>query len=340
MSHNSALKLAIKQLESDVKAAITRDELLSAVAKLNVFNGKLDFDHTKSWVVSVICFALSAYFGWVVYSHSISQSLWVPIVLAGVTFLVGAFILGNILVNNSQITGTSDAVRKKNILLANNLAVLEIDPKGYYKELKSKFKEFKRGNNKREIEYAIQGEMDCNGKTIPFIAYKFHYVVKSTHTRSVSDGRGGTRTETYNTYHSYYRYGVILDFNLLSGIAVISDSTNHSGERYKPASNEFNKQYDTYAETELSMAKFLKPAVVLLFEDMAKEFSEFNFEVNTAGKLCVSFEDDDLIFANSKISLREFDVFMAELRGENIPVKLGKLTSFLNNIYRLSDANF
>ena len=339
MSHNREISNLLKTISESVKNAQSQEDLIASLSPAINFEGKIGYDNSSTWWVvlaSALAIALSIMFGipngrsmedWAIGVISLS-------VITGFAFLVLTFS------RRQKLNNLSDKIIRTNILFANRLSELPINGKDLAKFLCKEFAEFNRGNDKKEILSLFEGSHQGDRHTFNFKVYDYHYVIRRTETRSVSDGKGGMRTETRTVYDHYYRHGLMMDFDLYNSLAVIEDKIKIPGEIFRPASNEFNRKFKAVAQTELTAAKFLKPAVVLAFEDLGKTFTDLNFEINSAGKLCLSFKDDDLIFTKRKTGIENPADFVKELRENSTPVKLQMLLDFISNIMRLSDNNF
>lgn len=339
MSHNSKISNLLKTISESVKYAQSQEDLIAALSPAVNFKGKIGYDNSSTWLVilgSALAITLSIIFGM---PNGRSMETW-AIGVISLSMITSFVFLALTFSRKQKINNLSDKIIRANILFTNRLSELPIDGKDLAESLCKEFAEFNRGNDKKEILSLLEGSHQGDRHTFNFKVYDYHYVIRRTETRSVSDGKGGMRTETRTVYDHYYRHGLMMDFDLYKSLAVMEDKVKISGETFRPASNEFNKKFSVIAQTELIAAKFLKPAVVLAFEDLGKTFTDLNFEINSEGKLCLSFKDDDLVFTKRQSGIENPEEFVKELRERSKPVKLAMLLDFICNILRLSDNNF
>ncbi|WP_375709322.1 DUF3137 domain-containing protein [Escherichia coli] len=152
--------------------------------------------------------------------------------------------------------------------------------------------EFNRGNYSRSITEGYTGRYQGNTYAFDYIFYHFHYVDKRTERITDSEGRS-----TFQTFHYHYdRYGIELDFRLVRLLAITSKSIyGFDGKRYKTSSNRFNRHFRVITGDEMTAARFLKPAVVLVCEEITNKFRELNLEFNKQGGLIMSFDNKKVL---------------------------------------------
>lgn len=206
-----------------------------------------------------------------------------------------------------------------------------------YGQLYSRYADFKRGNDTRELIALYQGHYKGDVHNFDFQIYHFHYVVKTT--RTTTDSDGNTRTTTTRT--SYYRHGLVLPFPFAQNLTLSSDGgVNGHGEKYKTASTVFNKIFSVRAGSEMDAARFLSPAVIEKLSTLKELVRRPVVEVSYDKQLCLSFADDDLITLRREHGLSNPTAFAEEISGHADLKKLDSLLDLIHDLMRLSDNNF
>ncbi|TKB50299.1 DUF3137 domain-containing protein [Ferrimonas sediminicola] len=231
----------------------------------------------------------------------------------------------------------SDRIQHLDILFNNNLLQERVDATGKARQLGRLFRDFDRGNYSREIRALYSG--DCTGEVHDFgyQLYHFHYVDKRTETYTDSDGKTRTRTR----YDHYDRYGVLLAFPFAKGVSLDGDSRlRFYGDKYTSASNAFNRAFKVRARDQMEAARLLTPAVVELLTEFGSRFRQPVIEITDKGKMCIAFDDKDLLKLERRHGLDQPDAFKEEIAGHAKLEKLDTLLEMVHNLMRLSDNNF
>lgn len=339
MSHNEKLTALLNSISVGLREATSQNDLITAVSLALRFEGKIQYENSVAWTVVVFSLAIMVIAGYFGFSSGNGVNPW-ALAAMFISGSAGVVAVGYVVNRNGEIKELSDKIFRTNILFDNNLSEVEINGEELAQSLGNHFKEFDRGNHLREIVSIVKGVHNCEKHTFEYQIFHFHYVVRRTETRIVSNGKGGTRTETRTVYDHYNRHGLIMNFCLYTSLAVLEHGARISGEPFRPASNEFNRHFKAMAKTEIDAAKFLKPAVVVLFEDLRSNFSEINFEINSDGLLCLSFDDEDVIYCPRRYGIEDPANFIKEIEGLTEAKKLKALLSFITCVMRLSDNNF
>lgn len=201
---------------------------------------------------------------------------------------------------------------------------------------------FSKGNYSNKIEDIFVDE-DYQGKEYSFdsLLFTYHYVNKRVVTYRC--GKNNEKICKKVKYDHFYRYGVEIPFETLrSNIAILDDnfSVNLDFE-YQTSSIKFNKIYKAYGDDEIELGKFLKPAIIIEFEDLEKSFNNLSFQFFNK-RLCIMFSDDNVMPQTLKrvYGLDEPKQFLKELNGHTSLKKLNLLYDFSEHLLRHSDSNF
>lgn len=212
-----------------------------------------------------------------------------------------------------------------------------VSTKGRMKALLSSFREFDRGNHTKELKALYRGHFRGDEHRFDYELYHFHYVRKRTVT--TTDSEGNTRTRT--VYDHFYRHGLLLAFPFASGVSLSADrGLKFKGERYRTASNAFNRLFDVRAEKEMAAARLLNPAVVEQLTGVGKSLKNPVLEISAGGRLCLAFDDDDLLSQKPQHDLNNPAAFAEEIAGHTELAKLKALLDAVHDVLRLSDNNF
>jgi hypothetical protein len=243
----------------------------------------------------------------------------------------------------SAIDEISDLIFDKDVRFDNRLKNQDVDGKEtkLYRQFKKEFGDFRdRGDEDRYVEQIVSGTWAGKEYSFPYDYYVFHYVrvyyVTVTHT----DGKK-TWTTVERRTETLYRYGLMLDFPFVKGLAVTGGGGNYDyPEEFQPTSEDFNRCFNVGASSAIEAAKFLKPAVVLAFVEAAKNFDGLNVEVNRNGRMNIAFSDDDVLDLNRKFSIAEPDEFEKEIQTQLDLPKLRLLLQFVETLKKHNDSNF
>ncbi|MGS0828123.1 DUF3137 domain-containing protein [Shewanella sp. 0m-8] len=230
----------------------------------------------------------------------------------------------------------SDTIFLKDALFNNNLQAVPFEGKKLAKELQASFKEFKRGNDLREIQSLYKSTYQGDIHQFDYQLYRFHYIIKRTETTTDANGKSTTRT----VRDSYYRHGVLLDFPFAQDMSISNDfGIKGRGERYKSASNAFNHQYRVHAKELMSAARLLSPAVEEKLTVFAKQLKKPVLEFGQQGKLCLAVSDD-LLAVKRVNGLDNPKAFAEELAGHTELKQMNQMLELVHEMMRFSDNNF
>jgi hypothetical protein len=328
--HNSRLKSLINKMLSDVKSAENEADLIKIIDEAISFGEPLKYDNTIQFLLSGFCcifiavFVSMVYFSYgVIHQNAIVISLIISVI--GVMSFVFTFM------RRSEISDISNRIFEKDILFDNRLSIVQIKGSEHASNLSSVFHEFERGNHSREIRSLNAGNYSGESYSFDYHIYNFHYVNKKI--VNEKDGIWGGKAGKKTIYDRKNRYGIYLPFSFVGNIAILGfGAPGFEGKRLKQESSNFNKRYKVYSAVELDAKRFLNSEVLTAFEGVGKIFKGLNFEFSSDARLCMSFEDSDLISAKRTYGLDDPIKFLAEIEAY-IPVP--KLDKALNHIHLL-----
>lgn len=339
MVSNKVIQKRMGEIDRGIANANSEKDLLDLLDKVIAYNHPLKYNNTAQLVAgSGFLIASAMYF---LYKYKFSYSVTgIDYIISGSAVLVGLIFFIYAWSRNNSVSSLSDEIFNKDLLFDNNIRPKNVNGKDYAEQLKGSLCEFNRGNYSREIEFLAEGNYAGNEHSLNFNYYCFHYVDQRLEVVVTPNGKGGTTTSTRTVYDHYRRYGILLDFEFASSLIICSNSP---GVKYKdafsPASLVFRKNYSVSCNDQLKAAKFLKPATVLKFEEVATDFNHVNFEVNANGAACISVEDN-LLDVQHKYGLDEPSLFRQEIAQNNELKKLNTLLDFAHYLMKQSDNNF
>ncbi len=348
MSHNKILTTLLQELKTMVKNAQSEADFKPVFEKLKAFQssvGPIKYDHTAKlwWLVGfALCAGICAlvYFLVPMLERDVAEYLIWAIGVCGFASLAPIIM---ILSANEDIENISDRIFWKDIYFDNKLNVVSVkgQKSALYKDLHRQFGEFhNRGDESRYIEKMVRGVHTGTEIALEYTYYVFHYVRVYYVPVTRTIGKTTTivmerRTETL------YRYGIIADFDYAKGVAVISGGGSYNyPNRWETSSENFNNTFSVYAETEIAAARFLKPTVILAFNELRRFFSDLNVEITRDGKLNIAFGNSDVLSLERKHSIASPVEFEAEIKSHLALPKLDKLMQFIETLKRFNDNNF
>ncbi|CAI2479584.1 Uncharacterised protein [Serratia fonticola] len=336
VDHDQRLSELLDWVTRHIETAQSENELIEIIERVKAFDGVLRFKHIHKKTLAVASFLIAIIIGSYHYAtyHFLSSPIWM---------IVGAFglcSLGLVIYmwrKSSNIRSLAERLYQYDILLDNHLRELKSELPSLKKELFTDYVEFDRGNYSRDIPDAYEGYYQGKTHAFHYHFYHFHFVDERTVTRK--DSKGNTKTR--KVYDHYDRYGITLAFRFVSQLAVTSKAPRSlKGERYKPASIQFNRTFKVVANTEMTAARFLKPAIILACEEAAGTFKSLNLEFNQQAGLCMSFENSNILVSRQQYDFMSPDKFIAEIEKTNILPELNKALVFIHTLMVHSDNNF
>jgi len=326
ISKNRRLRAFLSSLEDDLSTAQNTDDLVAIVKRAKAFGTPLKFDNKIPNQLAFVLYALAVGVG--LYMYSIDGDILMALLpfFGGIGFSVMAGL------RNAKANTLSDGIFKRDILFDNEMTAITRGLARQTRSLIQTFADFRRGNHEREVRELIRGTF--TGEEHSFIYHYFHFHYVDRYETVV-----GSKRRTVYDHHD--RYGILVQFDFTQNMAIQSfGRLRNWSATFRTASNRFNKLYDVEAALELDAAKFLKPKVVVAFEDFYRKFYKPNFEFTSTGELCMSFNDKGLVQVGHSYSLNEPDLFIEELRQANDLPKLKVALEHIHTLMKYSDSNF
>ncbi|WP_169327948.1 hypothetical protein [Pseudoalteromonas sp. NEC-BIFX-2020_015] len=243
------------------------------------------------------------------------------------------------LTRNSGIDTLSDELYRKDLFVDAAMTPQKMNGTEHAKKMAKVLNDFQRGNYSWNTEELFNANFSGSEYSFAYQYYCFHYVTQRREVVTSTDKEGRMTTRTVITYEHARRYGILFDFNFTKEIEIKTGTAIKSQKSFTPASIEFNKRFWVKCKDDKRASKFLKPAVVVAFEDLDEQLKGVHFEVNSHGKACLSTVVE--LFENTrKFGLEQPQEFLSEINEKNEANRLNELLLFAHKLMTLTDNNF
>lgn len=325
---NEVIKQALDQIEAAIDSQSSNQDLSALFARIAETTAKIRFDHTRCSIgvggsIILFLFAISL-------NSSGAALLMLPAIAVG--GISGALIL-------IRETRLSQISKKLQALYEANLMQLEaeaFDPEDKAEELGSCYFEFQRGNYEREVLSLHSGLSAGNTADIPYQLIQFHWVDRRIVTRVTTDEKGNRVEKEEEVFDHYYRTALLAEIDIQIDAYIQSYRCESMGVRWTTASRRFNDIFTVHGESEIVLAKLLKPALVLLMEQLAGEYSDLNFEFCPDSTMLISMRQNNLLDASVDINLSEPASAAEQLLVAASQPKIRRILSVCDEVSRFS----
>lgn len=334
--HDQRLSALLQQVAKDIEAASSKQELIAVIQRVKDFGGPLKFNHGRHKVLALTTGLIAVLTA--VFSDDIIYRWGLPAIpIAMITGFCTLALVVWMWRKSARIRTSAERLYLRALLFDNQLRELTDDLPWLEKQLFADYFEFRRGNYSRKISAAYAGHYQGETHEFAYHFYHFHYVDE----REVSETDSKGNTKTRKVYDHYDRFGIALPFRFIRQLAISRKAiSGFKGERYKPSSNQFNRLFKVIAESEMTAARFLKPAVVLACEQAANDFKALNLEFNQQAGLCMSFDNKKVISGEQRYDFTSPEAFMAEIAQTTPLAELQRAEAFIHTLMVYSDNNF
>ena len=337
-SHNKRLKESLALIEQRVDRAKSDDDLVNAINLLKPFPTPVTYDNSRlNLITGAIC-AASALTATILH-FQITDPVYFA--LPFVAALIALVVYGTLRFRRkSSLTGLSDKIHYRTSLFDYGLKPVPFSGKSKARDLGGQFKAFQLGNYSREIRELLRGEYKGAEHSFSYDHYHFHYVNRRTETYTTTDSKGNVRVRTRTVYDHFDRYGFIVDFNYARSMRISEGGLGFFQKGWKSSSVSFNKHFNVAADSEMDVAKFLTPKVLVEIESAGQALRGMDLEFNNSGALCFSFDDSNMIAANRMGGLENPAAFAEQVAGHSTQANLDAALDFIHTLMKYSDNNF
>jgi hypothetical protein len=280
----------------------TKEDVLKIVDRFRSYKGSLEYSHTPSVLVCIagvlmmfpgsfeLYKGLNSY-----YYHPSSQPyfvLWMVMLVVGL--LTAVFSLLLICERSAEIPSLSNQLLRIAGVLNFPLSQHHRPYDESLRYLQSAFGDFDRGNYSRQLLMAYNGKYKGARHQLSFEHFCLEYVNERVEPVVVSNGKT-TTVSTRIVYDTFYRYSIVVDFPWVKNVKVQADGQTSFRHKLDTAHPDFNRIFKVSADDSVTGVKFLKPTTVLHVLAMADNFGDLNIELSHDGKLCMSFNNDNMM---------------------------------------------
>jgi len=203
-------------------------------------------------------------------------------------------------------------------------------------ELACSYFEYQRGHCLRELESLQVGVSIGRTAEVGYELIRFHWVDERTVTRVITDVKGRQRMVEETVSDHYRRTALLALIGIEIDACIQSYPGGSRGVAWTSSSKLFNRHFQVCGESELVLARLLKPALVLLMEQLATEFSGLNFEFSPDGTLLISIHKMHLLAASITINIQQPAEAAKQLLMRASQPKIERLLSVCDEVSRHS----
>ncbi|MCL1094218.1 hypothetical protein [Shewanella kaireitica] len=279
------------------------DELTELVDEYQEKKGDLFYSFLCSRSVNVlhslIVLVFASYIGWMyltllnsryTYGSSSSNGFIVTVATLALMYLLVKLVANLKKTKKDKfvnyIKRQTKAVYNKVLLLRHGAQVKSLSSSAFY--------DFQRGNYSNHVA-AYRIELGDEFEGVNAFA-----IVRSEHTEQIKRTEGfGKNKRVYYEYKTFWRYGVVMSgCNRHKGVKISNSGSvvkSAGYETFKPSLISFDKKFYSEGETQIAVAQFLTPKMMLNIEALSQQYSNLTIEADKDGHLLVSQVDVDIL---------------------------------------------
>ncbi|MEN5255120.1 hypothetical protein [Pseudomonas protegens] len=312
---------ALLRLLNDCRVRVVRaqsnTDLLEVLDRLEIFPGGLEFDHVQAITLLVLAFASLAV---ALLMDGMGGMFWVFLALCFFSYYVSKGASGS-------LTDLAASIVRKCVMFHHGLSESDSSADWRLKRLNNEFSDYQRGNERRHIQDSLLGVYQGARQSLAFEYHHLQYV-NSRQER----GAGGSYRTVYDTYN---RYSLVLDFPWVTEITVRSSPLEVSlaGQPFKTGRDDFDQVFVLRGNDQACCEHFARPAILDLLMELSRHLYRVNLEFSSQGRLCLSFDNADIIAHADPGSLSDLAVFRERIKAG---IELPKLYSLLELVHQLA----
>lgn len=324
---NQIVSLALDKIEGAVSARYSNKELSEVFLSISKHTPNICFDNS----IYILCITGSLLLCVASLLISANGTLIFFIIATSLTLIaISTWLLMKREHRISRINSELQRLYEANSM---NLTEMNFDPAEKAEELAYYYYEFQRGDYSREVTSLHTGLSKGNTADVPYELIQFHWVNERTVIRTYTDSNGKEQQREEKVYDHFYRTAILAQIDIATELYVYNYGGTSRGEQWKSTSSRFNSIYNVHGESEIAIAKILKPMMVLLLEKLAKEFRGLNFEFSMDETLLISMAKTNLLESSIEINIAD-PVMAAEQI--NTQASQPRITSLLNVVDEIS----
>jgi hypothetical protein len=325
---NKVIATSLDQLEGAIACCSSNRELAELLTNIAEETETLDFNHFNCVL------GIAGSMGLVLLASLVSPGLvvvlWAGALGWGIT--CGWLVIHRIR-RVAQAQNDLQDLYQANLM---NLTENDIDPEAYAEDLASRYYEFQRGDHMREVTSLHSGVASLKTGDLPYQLIQFHWVNERIVMRTYYDEKWRSYQKAEIVYDHFYRTAILATIDIAVDAYIYAYGGSSRGERWQSSSQSFNRIYEVCGESEMVVAKLMKPALVVLFEELASEFRDLNFEFTVDNTLLISLKKSDLLEANVTINLADPRQAAEQLNSAASQPAITRLLSVVDEVNRHS----
>ncbi len=329
--NNEAISVALLELEAAVNDKLSNQDLAKLFSSITIDTPIIEFTNLRyiylfTGSISALLFSL----------YNLIYLGYIAALLILLCTLSAIFSISLIVIRHFRISSLNQKLQQLYQINLMGLQAEVFDSSTKAEELACLYYEFQRGNYSREVTSLHCGVSKGKTSELDYQLIQFHWVDKRIVTKHYQDEKGNWKQRKETVYDNFYRTSILVQIEFGIEVYIYNYEGIYRGVQWKSTSTRFNNIYKVYCETEIVIAKLLKPAVVLLLEKLAEDFKGLNLEFSLNNTLLISMRQTDLLDSSVKLSIKQPAVTAELLLEKALQPQITKLLSVIDEIGRFS----
>jgi len=329
--NNEAISVALLELEAAVNDKLSNQDLAKLFSSIAIDTPIIEFTNLRyiylfTGSISALLFSL----------YNLIYLGYIAALLILLCTLSAIFSISLIVIRHFRISSLNQKLQQLYQINLMGLQAEVFDSSAKAEELACLYYEFQRGNYSREVTSLHCGVSKGKTSELDYQLIQFHWVDKRIVTKHYQDEKGNWKQRKETVYDNFYRTSILVQIEFGIEVYIYNYEGIYRGVQWKSTSTRFNNIYKVYGETEIVIAKLLKPAVVLLLEKLAEDFKGLNLEFSLNNTLLISMRQTDLLDSSVKLSIKQPAVTAELLLEKALQPQITKLLSVIDEIGRFS----
>lgn len=331
LANDEAISVVLIKLEAAVNNKLSNQDLAKLFSSIAINTPIIEFTNLRyiylfTGSISVLIFSL----------FNLTYLGYIAVLFILLSLLSAIFSISLIVIRHLRITSLNQKLQQLYQINLMGLQAEIFDSSAKAEELASLYYEFQRGNYSREVTSLHCGVSKGKTSELDYQLIQFHWVDKRIVTKHYQDEKGNWKQRKETVYDNFYRTSILVQIEFGIEVYIYNYEGTYRGVQWKSTSTRFNDIYKVYGETEITIAKLLKPAVVLLLEKLAEDFKGLNLEFSLDNTLLISMRQTDLLDSSVKLSIKQPAVTAELLLEKAFQPQITKLLSVVDEIGRFS----
>ena len=298
--------------------------LRNAKSTLPINNGVINFYLHEYFTALAVLSFITIVLGFIYYNYTVN------LLYIGIFFIVFLMLIALISVHLFYKLRNIKLITKCAYKKMLNLKYSISENSSLKKEiLQKRFKFFPSGDRYNGFRYCFNSYMGG----IKHKIFEYYYEIESTSHSTDSDGK----TSTSKNYTTHSVNGIFFSKSRLPAIS-FGFGWLVNKKLWSPTSPDFNKKYKIFVGKDHDLAKYFTPQRVKKIVDISTELPRsFKIEVSKKRMACVSFQETNLMRANSKISSLHYDKFIEYVERNQHFSRYYDLIKTLEKVFKITE---